>query len=360
MRAHLPHQTLYVPPVESIETVNIATNSFDAEQGFAGGAAINVVTKSGTNDYHGVAFENFGNSVLNAKNFFYLQPKKPKYVFNVYGGTFGGPIKRNRLFFFGSWEGMRERSNFSRITTLPTADQRAGDFSAYRTNIYDPLTGTADGRDRTVFPNGVIPLSRQSAITRKLQDLVPLPNLSGVANNYFASAPTVFDRDNYDAKVNYTVTANTTLWGKVSIMDAKVNSAYSLGEAGGQGMINGGGAGTGKVRARVVTIAGTHMFAPTFLVDGNVSFSHDPLDLIHADSGKNFGSEFLGIPGTNGPDVRQSGLPIFNITGYENYGNPYSYMPKYINDNSITVSANAGCRRERTTYGSASICLAHA
>ena len=342
MRAHLPHQTLYVPPVESIETVNIATNSFDAEQGFAGGAAINVVTKSGTNDYHGVAFENFGNSVLNAKNFFYLQPKKPKYVFNVYGGTFGGPIKRNRLFFFGSWEGMRERSNFSRITTLPTADQRAGDFSAYRTNIYDPLTGTADGRDRTVFPNGVIPLSRQSAITRKLQDLVPLPNLSGVANNYFASAPTVFNRDNYDAKVNYTVTANTTLWGKVSIMDAKVNSAYSLGEAGGQGMINGGGAGTGKVRARVVTIAGTHMFAPTFLVDGNVSFSHDPLDLIHADSGKNFGSEFLGIPGTNGPDVRQSGLPIFNITGYENYGNPYSYMPKYINDNSITVSANAG------------------
>lgn len=110
MRAHLPHQTLYVPPVESIETVNISTNSFDAEQGFAGGAAVNVITKSGTNDLHGVFFENFGNSALNAKNFFYLQPKKAKYVFNTYGGTLGGPIVRNKLFFFGSWEGMRERS----------------------------------------------------------------------------------------------------------------------------------------------------------------------------------------------------------------------------------------------------------
>jgi hypothetical protein len=342
MRAHLPHQTLYVPPVESIETVNISTNSFDAEQGFAGGAAINVVTKSGTNDYHGVFFENFGNSALNAKNFFYLQPNKPKYVFNVYGGTLGGPIKRNRLFFFGSWEGMRERSNFSRIATLPTADQRAGDFSAYRTNIYDPQTGAADGRDRAPFPNGIIPLNRQSAITRKLQDLAPLPNLSGSGNNFFASAPTVFNRDNYDAKVNYTVSANTTLWGKVSVMDATVNSAYSLGQAGGQGMINGGGAGTGKVLARVVTVAGTHLLAPNFLVDGNISFSHDPLDLIHSDSGTNFGSDFLGIPGTNGPDVRQSGLPIFNITGYENYGNPYPWMPKYVDDNSITVATNAG------------------
>ena len=345
MRAHLPHQTLYVPPVESIETVNISTNSFDAEQGFAGGAAINVVTKSGTNSFRGVFFENFGNSALNAKNFFYLEPQTPKYVFNVYGGTFGGPIKRNRLFFFGSWEGMRERSTFSRIATLATADQRSGDFSVYRTNIYDPATGAVDGRDRLPFANAIIPRTRQSSITRKLQDLAPQPNLSGPANNFFASAPTSFNRDNYDAKINYTVSPKTTVWGKASVMDALVTSQYNLGAAGGQGMINGGGAGTGKVRARVVTVAATHLVTNSFLVDGNLSFSHDPLDLVHSDSGQNYGSDVLGIPGTNGPNVRQSGLPIFNISGYENYGNPYAYMPKYVNDNSVTLSANAGWQK---------------
>ena len=345
MRAHLPHQTLYVPPIESIETVNISTNSFDAEQGFAGGAAINVVTKSGTNQFHGVFFEHFGNSALNAKNFFYLEAKKPKYVWNTYGGTLGGPIQRNRLFFFGSWEGMRERSTFSRIATLATADQRTGDFSAYRTQIFDPTSGLADGRNRTPFPNAVIPANRQSAIMRRLQGLAPLPNLSGVANNFFASAPTSFNRDNYDAKINYNVSQSTTLWGKVSVMDALVLSQYNLGEAGGQGMINGGGAGTGKVRARVITLAGTHLLRSNFLIDGNVSFSHDPLDLVHSDSGRNSGSELLGIPGTNGPDVRQSGLPIFNINGYENYGNPYPWMPKYVDDNAITIAANAGWQK---------------
>lgn len=345
MRAHLPHQTLYVPPIESIETVNISTNSFDAEQGFAGGAAINVVTKSGTNQFHGVFFENFGNSALNAKNFFYLEAKKPKYVWNTYGGTIGGPIVRNRLFFFGSWEGMRERSTFARIATLATPDQRAGNFSAYRTSIYDPATGAADGRGRTPFPDAVIPVSRQSPVARRLQDLAPAANLSGTANNFFASAPTSFNRDNYDAKINYNLSAATALWGKVSIMDALVQSQYNLGEAGGQGMINGGGAGTGKVRARVITLAGTHLLRPNFLIDGNLSFSHDPLDLVHSDSGRNLGAEILGIPGTNGPDVRQSGLPIFNIAGYENYGNPYPWMPKYVDDNSVTIAGNAGWQK---------------
>ena len=104
---------------------------------------------------------------------------------------------------------MRERSKFSRYATLPTADQRAGNFSAYRTNIYDPATGAADARARMPFPNAAIPLARQRAITRKLLDLVPVATLSGVANNFFSSAPTVFNRDNYDAKINYTVSSRT-------------------------------------------------------------------------------------------------------------------------------------------------------
>jgi hypothetical protein len=95
MRASLPHQNLYIPPAESIELVNISTNSLDAEQGFAGGAAVTVATKSGANDFHGVIFEHHSNSALKAKNYLCTNPKKPKYIINTYGGTLGGPIRRN-------------------------------------------------------------------------------------------------------------------------------------------------------------------------------------------------------------------------------------------------------------------------
>ena len=108
-RAHQPNQVIYVPPAESIETVNIATNSFDAEQGFAGGATVTVTTKSGTNEFHGVLFHNLRNSIFNAREFFYVGERNPKSIVNMYGGTLGGPIKRDKLFFFLSYEALRER-----------------------------------------------------------------------------------------------------------------------------------------------------------------------------------------------------------------------------------------------------------
>lgn len=101
----LPHHTAYVPPAETIDTVNIVTNNFDAEQGFAGGAAITVITKSGTNNFHGSAWELHDNGALQAKNFFNALAK-PKNLNNVYGVTAGGPIRRNKLFFFSGWEGV--------------------------------------------------------------------------------------------------------------------------------------------------------------------------------------------------------------------------------------------------------------
>ena len=121
MRGTLPAQSLYVPPAESIQTVNIATNNFDAEQGLAGGAAINVITKSGTNQIHGVVFEHHTNGRLTARNFFNLSSSTlPKDIINNYGGAVGGPIRKNKLFYFVSWEGMKERSNFTKLATVPT------------------------------------------------------------------------------------------------------------------------------------------------------------------------------------------------------------------------------------------------
>jgi hypothetical protein len=140
----LPHHAAYVPPAETIETVNISTNNFDAEQGLAGGAEVTVVTKSGTNQLHGSAFAFNNNAVLQAKNVF-NNAKKPETNDNIDGVTLGGPIKKNKLFFFGGWEGNRERLGYNALMTVATADQRAGDFSAYKATIYDPLTAIRTG-----------------------------------------------------------------------------------------------------------------------------------------------------------------------------------------------------------------------
>lgn len=128
----LPHITAYVPSLESIQTVNVVTNSFDAEQGLAGGAAINVQLKSGTNEFHGSVFETHHNHHLRAKNFFFPAGRnKGKFIFNQWGATLGGPIRKDKLFFFVSYEGTGDHRNASRIASVPTQAVRDGDFSAF-------------------------------------------------------------------------------------------------------------------------------------------------------------------------------------------------------------------------------------
>jgi hypothetical protein len=129
----LPSHNMNISPAETIDTVNISTNNFDAEQGMAGGAAVTVVTKSGTNELRGSAFEFFNNDKLNASPFFFSsgasKPAKPPIKRNIFGGTMGGPILKNRVFFFGSFEGYKQKGNFTQTFNVPSAALKAGDFS---------------------------------------------------------------------------------------------------------------------------------------------------------------------------------------------------------------------------------------
>jgi hypothetical protein len=127
----LPHLPGYTPALEAIDSVNITTNSFDAETGLAGGAAINVQIKSGTNDFHGAVFWYNNNNATKAKPFF-LPPgeRKPKAIYNQMGATMGGPIVKNKLFFFRSFEGTYDRQHASRLDTVPLPAIRRGDMSA--------------------------------------------------------------------------------------------------------------------------------------------------------------------------------------------------------------------------------------
>lgn len=340
----LPHHSVYVAPVETIQEVNISTNNFDAEQGLAGGAAINVVTKSGTNEFHGSGFVHHDNNVFRAKNYFHdnnLGKNKPKYLDTITGATIGGPIKKDKLFFFGGYEGTFERIIRQGTFTVPTAEQRAGNFSSFaNTTIFDPATGAIDGVGRTQFTNNIIPTNRIHPISAKIQALIPLPNRPGVTNNFFNSAPQIFDRHNYDGKVNWNRTAKHQIWGKFSTMLAKVTGSFALGQAGGDCLCEGGN-GTGDTKVYVATVGQTYTVSSNFIIDGVFGFTRMNHVTNGPDYGQNIGSDVLGIPGTNGPDERQSGFPQFNIANYAGLGNQNNWSPAFRNDQSFTGNVNA-------------------
>ena len=163
----VPHMTGYNPALESIETVNVVTNAFDAEQGLAGGAAINLQIKSGTNQVHGSAFHYHMNQHTKAYPYFSNRTApQPKRINNQFGGTIGGPIRKNKWFYFVSYEGTYESLFAQRFIDLPTQAMRFGDLSPSPTPVFDPLTGIQDprdsgyARDRSPFPNNMIPRDR--------------------------------------------------------------------------------------------------------------------------------------------------------------------------------------------------------
>jgi len=340
----LPHHTAYVPPSETVETLNVSTGAFDAEQGMAGGSAITLVTKSGTNDFHGSAWEFHNNQRLRARSFFMpATQEKPRDTLNIYGFTLGGPIVRNKLFFFGGFEATRQRTGGSGLFTVATADQRQGNFSSYISSngqgrIYDPLTGAANGTGRTPFAGNVIPVSRLSPQSLRVIEYLPAPNLPGTAQNYFSAATGLLDRYNYDIKINWNRNEKHTIHGKYSSMVADVTGVGAMGQLIGPAVVN--DPGTGHTFVQVPTIGHTYIFSPTVLMDQTLGFVRTAQTVLGVDYGTNWGTDVFGIPGTNGADERYSGLPAFNFTGYSGLGNQANWMPTFRADQSYTHSTN--------------------
>ena len=334
----LPHHAVYIPPAETVQEVNISTNNFDPEQGMTGGAAITVITKSGTNQYHGVGFEYFQNQALRARQFFETGPKGDSKL-NDFGGTFGGPIKKDKLFFFGSYNGTYERDNRSTgLVTVPTAALRAGDFTGTGTVIYNPHTGNPDGTGRTPFPNqAAIPID---PIAAKILALIPPPTGTGNNSNYFKSATQKLNRNNFDGKVDWNRTARHSIFAKYSAMKSVFHGEPSLGQAIGDCACD-GGLGDFHSFVQLVTVGHTLTLSPNLVVDGTVGFTRMSEYGQTPDFGTNIGSDVLKIPGTNnGSDLRSSGIPFFAITGYANLGNPEGWNPAFRNDWSFTTSHN--------------------
>src|SRR5260370_1833560 len=236
----LRHHVGYVTLEENVDEVNVTPGSADAEQGMAGSSAVTVVTKSGTNQLHGSAFEFNNNQHFNSRAFFQAAgTDKPLAIYNDFGGTVGGAIKKNKLFYFLSYDGTRQRQASPAFYTVPTDAFKAGNFSAVPTVIYDPSTGNADGTGRIPFAGNIIPSNRIDSIAQKIQSYYPSPNFGGpstVANDYFASGGPILSRNYLDVKVNYTASDKQQVWGKYVRIWAKSGGTAVVGLAGGPGL----------------------------------------------------------------------------------------------------------------------------
>jgi hypothetical protein len=334
----LPHVTAYVPSLEAIETVNVVTNNFDAEQGLAGGAAVNVQIKSGTNNLHGSAFEYHDNHLTKARPW-NLTPlngvaqDKPKRVYNQYGGTFGGPIIKDKLFYFASFEGTNDRQLGFRILTLPTAEMRNGDLSGAGVNIYDPATGNVNGTNRTAFNGGIIPAARIDPIAKLILKDLPLPNRPGFTNNYYATAPYAYDKKTLDTKVNWNVNEKFTTYGRFSFLTYKQLNPGALGPLDGVGTApQGGNTGTADGNTYGVTVAGVYTVNTNFIVDANVGYTKQGTNSNQGFLDQRIGLDVLKIPGTNGAREFENGWPRFRISGFANLGVQDAFMPYTRND----------------------------
>ncbi|MEZ5366079.1 MAG: carboxypeptidase regulatory-like domain-containing protein [Bryobacterales bacterium] len=361
---NLPHMTGINPTLESIEVVNVVTNSFDAEQGLAGGAAVNLQIKSGTNEVHGSAYLYHFDQKLSAYPYFSdRSAAQPKYIYNQGGGTVGGPIKKNKAFFFLSYERTSERQNAQRFLDVPSAAMRQGDFSGSPTMMYDPFSGAdfdpskanAYARDRVPFANNQIPLSRFSGPSRKILDLGdwPLPNQPGQGSlglnlNYLAAINYAYNRDQIDSKVNFNLSDKWTAFVRLSWLDYGTKNPPPFGRLAGINVHpTDSRPGNGFGGTYSGTISSTYVAKPNLIFDGYFGTMLLDTNAVFPDQDQNIGRDLLGIPGTNGDTPFYGGLgkmPIdgFSLLGNNNaspfYGHDFQYQ--YVGNGNWTKGAH--------------------
>ena len=297
------------PNFEAIGETKITSQNYDAEFGQAIAGVVSVQTKSGTNEIHGSIFAFRQNDVLQARNpFSQFQPDPltgkhiPDSLKTQFGGSFGGPIIKDKFFYFGDYQGTRSKIGGSRLLTVPTNLARTGDLSEYGVDIFDPLTGLQ-------FPGNRIPNSRLSQQALNLLNLIPPPNApgtdNGTRNNFVASGSEKFDNDTFDIRIDNRLTNNLNVFGRYSFADYTRDGPPSFGAGGGQELVSLGG--TSQVRNHSLAIGFDYTISPSTLVDFRFGFFKYGVNVLPADFGTRPASD-AGIPGLNLDDTFTSGL----------------------------------------------------
>jgi hypothetical protein len=302
-----------IPAADALETVSVTTSNYDAEFGRSGGAITNVTLKSGTNQYKGTVFLFGNNEKTNAGDFFTHTKAPTKFVNS--GFTLGGPIMKNRLFFFGDYQRTIDNAGYVVRTIVPTQAMRNGDFSAVAQHIYDPTTGDASGNNRTPFDNNLILPQRISAIAQQLMKFIPLPNLAApLGQNNFVQAQTrQKTTDGFDAKVNYTLNDRDQMSARLSFMRPVVFDPGLFGQYGGPA--NGGFAGTGTNTSYSTAVTWTRVVSKSTVFDLRGGLNYYRNTTITTGNGLTTSSD-VGIPGANLGDPYTSGVSSISVDGY--------------------------------------------
>jgi Carboxypeptidase regulatory-like domain/TonB-dependent Receptor Plug Domain/TonB dependent receptor len=343
--AWVQYYSTAVPSIEAIETVDVVTASSPADQGIMSGGGIRLEIKSGTNFLHGSAYWYNENNALKAKPYF--QPaatRKPKYIDNDAGVTVGGPIRRDKLFFFGSYEGDFLREAMGNFYTLPTPDMASG-VLASPTPVFDPATGNPDGSGRTPFPqdaagNYLIAPSRISSVSQKLIAQLPSGVPNGVyANNLYINSPYSYDLQKIDTKIDWNTTPQWRLSARFSDYPYSQTQPPALGNVLGPGL----GYNTDQFgNIYSVSALATYVANPHFVVDAVFGLTHTDQNLLAPLSNMRYGAQVLGIPNTNlGPLPTAGGVPQFNFTTGSLDGFGYGYPSLVYDDPVFQYTGNA-------------------
>ncbi len=305
------------PSVDAVQEFNIEKTSYTPEFGGKSGAVINVITKSGSNAFHGSLFEFVRNDMFDARNYF-DSPSVPIPPFrqNQFGGTIGGPIIRNRTFFSASYEGQRVRKSLTQTFSVPTAEMRAGNFAGQPV-IYDSTNIVAG--QRQPFAGNVVPAARQDPVALALLARVPLPNLPGVAQNLRATETQEIGVNTYSGRLDHQFGVNDSAFLRLAVFDADDFSPFGSGVLQ-ESLLPGFGR---NLTTNAVSIAASwsHIFSPYLLNEFRVGW----LGVKGGQSSPNAGNDFAAQAGLQGvtADPRDMGFPQMSLGGqFSTMGDP--------------------------------------
>ena len=317
--------TTHVMPVENIQQFNVRTANYNAEYGRAGGAVSNVMTRPGTNEYHGSLFAFHTNNILQARNVFNLADVQPQAhnTWNQFGGSFGGPVWRDKTFFFLGYEGQYHRGQTPMFGTVPTAEMLAGNFSGFNgLTLYNPATGTATGTGRTAFLNNQISPSQFNSTAQSLLGLFPSANLTGVENNYIRNSPYRNDGHTGNGRIDHHFSDRTMAWLRYNFTRDYGFQESALGRTLGTG-------GEQRLTSHNAAATVNHNFTPSLLAD--VRFGYNRYDMrSNAFAEQTLAGQQAGFIDPTG--LTGSGFPSFNIGGYQ-FGAPAGWPMRGIDNN---------------------------
>jgi outer membrane receptor protein involved in Fe transport len=314
------------PSVDSIQEFKVVTSPYSAEYGRAPGAAISVTTKSGTNKFHGTAYDFYRNDQFDSNTFFAKRAglEKAANNQNQFGGNLGGPILKDKAFFFVDYEGTRITKGVLRITRVPTADERAGRFGGA---ITDPLTGQP-------FPGNVIPSDRFDRVAATIVPLIPLPNQGG-ANNFIRQPNVTDESDRVMGRLDYRPSNADSIFGRYfwSQRDRFIPGAFG-------GIVDGTGTsafGRQTIDSQGVVAGWTRIFGPTLVNEFRFSWSHAVSDAVQDPFGQAppQGARVPGVPINSVIDGGLTGISVdqfFQGGGLGRIGSP-DFLPKFQHTN---------------------------